>query len=213
MTLVVALTVPTIGLGQVTVQKNGIDVPENNVNVLYHTTFRVVAEEFRLRDASDVRVPVTLVLGDSRDGVVGDETNQAFTIYMSRWGETMFATSVSRIALQHLLSRERKARIVRESLRRANLVVPVSIGALSPSVTRQFDSPGTDIAPASPRAAINPVARCFSPFPLSCRRRGSASIPRFLPNRTSVRSLRAGSLLNLNQKTNGLRLPRDSELK
>jgi hypothetical protein len=164
MTLAVALAVPTIGLGQVTVQKNGIDVPENNVNVLYHATFRVVAEEFGLRKAPEMQVPVTLVLGDSRGGVVGDETSQVFIIYISRWDETMFATSVSRIALQHLLSRARKAHIVRESLRRANLVVPVSIGALSPSVTRQFDSPGTDFAPASPRAAINSAARC-SPLP------------------------------------------------
>jgi hypothetical protein len=95
--------------------------------ILFEVTCRVVAEEFHLSRASEVRVPVTVVLGESRDGVVGDETNQVFTVYMSRWDETMFVTSVSRIALQHLLSRDRKARIVRESLQRASLVAPVPV--------------------------------------------------------------------------------------
>jgi hypothetical protein len=155
--------------GQVSVHAlPGFEPPMEKVTVLFETTCRVVAEEFHLHDASDGRVPITLVLGEAREGVVGDETNQVFTVYLPRWDETMFATAVSRIALQHLLSRDRKTRIVRESLRRANLAAPVSISALRTSGTRQSDSRTTDLAPTSPRAALNPAARCFSaasPFP------------------------------------------------
>ena len=160
-----ALAVSTAGLGQVTVQPKGLAVPESKVNVLYGTTFRVVAEEFRLRDASEIRVPVTLVLGEGRDGVVGDESNQVFTIYMSRWDEAMFATAVSRIALQHLLSQDRKARIVRESLRRAHLVAPVSADSLTSASRRDLPEP----APPLPRAPLHPARQCLfsaaSPFP------------------------------------------------
>lgn len=119
-------------VGQVQVHaRAGFDVPPDEVNRLFNITFRVVAEEFHLGDGSEIRVPVTLVLGEPRDGVVGDETTRVFTIYMSRWNETMFATSVSRIALQHLLSQDRKARIVRESLRRAHIIAPVALEVLA----------------------------------------------------------------------------------
>jgi hypothetical protein len=152
--------------GQVRIQAHpGMEVSEERVTLLFNVTCRVVAEEFRMRDASDIRVPVTLVLGESRDGVVGDETNQVFTIYMSRWDETMFATSVSRIALQHLLSRERKARIVGESLRRVHLVAPISADSLSISGQRHPPEP----APSLPRASLHPARPCLSsaasPFP------------------------------------------------
>jgi hypothetical protein len=122
-----AVLLSTSARGQVRLESHaGIEAPKERAAILFEVTCRVVAEEFHLRDASEVRVPVTLVLGESREGVVGDETNQVFTIYMPRWDETMFVTSVSRIALQHLLSRDRKARIVSESLQRANLIAPIS---------------------------------------------------------------------------------------
>ncbi|MBZ5657888.1 MAG: hypothetical protein LAO56_21720 [Acidobacteriia bacterium] len=117
--------------GQVRIQSHpGMDVPREKVSLLFNVTCRVVAEEFRLGDASELRVPDNLVLGEARDGVMGDETEQVFAIYMSPWDETMFATAVSRIALQHLVSRDRKARIVGESLRRAHRIAPISKDAL-----------------------------------------------------------------------------------
>jgi hypothetical protein len=156
--------------GQVQVQSHpGIDVPKGLVNHLFNMTCRVVAEEFRLGDASEVQVPVTLIVGESRDGLVGDETNQIFTIYMSRWDETMFPTAVSRIALQHLLSRDRKARIARESLRRAHLVAPISVDALAALEHRPPPSPSAPAATALPRALLNRALPCpsssASPFP------------------------------------------------
>jgi hypothetical protein len=161
-----AILLSQVVQGQLRIQvQPGLGVPQEKATLLFNVTCRVVAEEFRLRDASEVQVPVTLVLGANRDGVVGDETNQVFTVYMSRWDDTLFATSVSRIALQHLLSRDRKARIVRESLRRASLAAPISAAALRPSATSQ--SQRNDFAPTSPCADVNPDARCFPRIPHS----------------------------------------------
>jgi hypothetical protein len=162
-TLVVAFFA-TFAEAQVQVRSRpGFDVSVEVVDRLFNMTCRVVAEEFRLGDASEVRVPITLVLGESRDGVVGDETTRVFTIYMSRWDETMFATSVSRIALQHLLSQDRKARIVRESLRRAHLVAPLSVDALEASTVQH--APRERAAIALPRALLNRALPCPSPSP------------------------------------------------
>lgn len=108
---------------------SGDPVSLQRATLLFNATARVVAEEFHLR-GTDLQIPITVVFTDERSGVVGDETTGIFTIYMPQWDDTLFATSVSRIALQHLLSSERKARIVRESLRRAGLAAPVSVSDL-----------------------------------------------------------------------------------
>jgi hypothetical protein len=119
-----------VGWAQVKIQSNGVDVPADKVNVLYNTTFHVVAEEFHLRDNADLRFPVTLVLGDSNERVLGDEVSKTYVIYMERWNEAKFALAASRIAVQHLVSEERKNRMVSEIVRRSDQVAPVSLQAL-----------------------------------------------------------------------------------
>jgi hypothetical protein len=118
-----------LGWAQITVEKHGAYVPDEKVNILYQTTFRVVAQEFRLRDSSDLRFPVTLVLGDPNERVLGDELNKVYVIYMERWDEAKFALAASRIAVQHLVSEERKNRIVHEILRRSNQIAPLPLPA------------------------------------------------------------------------------------
>jgi len=141
--------------------------------LLFNTTARVVAEEFHLR-TTDLQIPITVVFDDERSGVVGDETTGIFTIYMPRWDDTMFATSVSRIALQHLLSSERKARIVRESLRRAGLATPVSVSALGRD-RGNTDASSIQMPLISPRSAVNAdtcsASSATSPFPAARRDR------------------------------------------
>lgn len=121
--------VSTVALAQVTIQSNGTSVPEEKVNVLYQTTFRVVAQELHVRDVDDLRFPVTLVLGDANERVVGDEVLKVYTIYMERWDEAKFALAASRIAVQHLVSEERKRKIVSEILRRSTQIAPVPLQA------------------------------------------------------------------------------------
>lgn len=120
----------SIGWAQVKIQRNGVDVPEEKVNLLYNATFHVVAEEFRVHDNADLRFPVTLVLGDRNERVSGDEVNKTYVIYMDRWNEAKFALAASRIAVQHLVSEERKNRIVEQIVRRADQISPVALQAL-----------------------------------------------------------------------------------
>ena len=119
----------TPGSAQVVIVKNGVSVPEEKVQILFNITCRVVAEEFRLPEKSAARFPVTLVMGDPNERVLGDELNQVYFIYLNRWDDVQFATSASRLALQHMISKERKAKLVGDILQRAERVAPVSAQA------------------------------------------------------------------------------------
>jgi hypothetical protein len=120
-------TCATLSLrAQVTILNNGVAVPEKDVNLLFRTSCRVMTEEFHLDSACGVDFPVTLVLGDQNERVSGDELKQEYFIYMNQWNEAQFATSASRLILQHMVSRDRKTRIVAEILRRVNRMAPVS---------------------------------------------------------------------------------------
>jgi len=123
--LALALTT-SMSWAQVKIQSNGADVPEEKVSALYNATFHVVAQEFHLQDSSDLRFPVTLVLGDRNERVLGDEVSKVYVIYMNEWNEAKFALAASRIALQHLVSEDRKNRIVSDIVRRADYASHVS---------------------------------------------------------------------------------------
>jgi hypothetical protein len=109
----------------VTVVKNGAEVREEKVNLLFSAAGHVVAEEFRLSSASNGLFSITLVLGDPNERVIGDELDQVYFIYMNHWDDAQFATSASRLAMQHMVSQERKTKMVAEILRRANRAGPV----------------------------------------------------------------------------------------
>jgi len=115
---------------QVPVVRNGVDIHDEKVSLLFIAACHVVAEEFRLSRPSDALFPVTLVLGDPNERVIGDELHQVYFIYMNRWDEAQFATSASRLAMQHMVSEERKTKMVTEILRRANRVGAVSVDEL-----------------------------------------------------------------------------------
>lgn len=123
---------------QVTVVKNGSQVDEAKVRVLFNTACRVVAEEFHIPNPTDAQFRVTLILGDAKDTVIGDELHKTYSIYMQRWDEVQFATSASRLAMQHMVSQDRKTRMVAEILRRARATETVSYESLS---TRQSFRP------------------------------------------------------------------------
>jgi len=116
---------------QVTILKNGAAVPEEDVQLVFRTSCRVMTEEFHLDNACDGDFPITLILGDRNERVSGDELKQEYFIYMNQWNEAQFATSASRLILQHMVSRDRKTRIVAEILRRVNRMAPVSQDELS----------------------------------------------------------------------------------
>jgi hypothetical protein len=119
----------------VTVVKNGAEVHEEKVNLLFSAACHVVAEEFRPGSVSDglFPFPITLVLGDPNERVIGDELHQLYFNYMDHWDDAQFATSASRLAMQHMVSQERKTKMVAEILRRANHAGPVSVNQLQGS--------------------------------------------------------------------------------
>src|SRR5882672_7705475 len=119
-----------LGAAQVTVVKNGADVREEKVSLLFTAACHVVGEEFHLSNASDGLFPITPVLGDPNERVIGDELHQVYFIYMNRWDEVQFATSAGRLAMQHMVSRERKTKMVAEILRRANRADSISVEEL-----------------------------------------------------------------------------------
>jgi hypothetical protein len=121
---------PSFTRAQVTVVHNGVQVDEAKVKVLFNTACRVVTEEFHLPGPVDALFRVTLVLGDANDTVIGDELHKTYFIYMQRWDEVQFATAASRLALQHMVSQDRKTKIVEEILRRSALMEPVPYAAL-----------------------------------------------------------------------------------
>ena len=84
-TLFIGAIVPLCA--QVTIQKNGVAVPEGQVEILFRTSCRVMAEEFHLDNACVADFPVTLGLGDLNERVSGDELNQVYFIYMNQWNE------------------------------------------------------------------------------------------------------------------------------
>ena len=146
--------------GQVRVQAPpGVKLERETISVLIDASCRVVSEELGLPNASDVRVPITLNLEGGDKVVVGNETNGVFTIYLSRWDETQFGSAVSCIALQHLLSRDRKARIVCESLHYAHRASPVISGLTTGG--RGHTSSGPDSGTLSHDASFPSEERRF----------------------------------------------------
>jgi hypothetical protein len=89
-----------------------------------------------MRDGSQVIFPVTLVLGDRNQRYVADEVHQQYSIYMDNWNDTQFAVSATRLAIQHLVSKERREQLVGEILRRTNRVTPIALGDLHPAGIR-----------------------------------------------------------------------------
>jgi hypothetical protein len=75
---------PSFTRAQVTVVRNGVQVDEAKVRVLFNTACRVVAEEFHLPNPGDTLFRVTLVLGDAKDTVIGDELHKTYAGFAGR---------------------------------------------------------------------------------------------------------------------------------
>ena len=117
-------------LAQVTIRNpEHLEVPEQKVGILLHTTCQVVAREFHLPE-KDVEFRLVLVLGDPNEHYTSDEEHQLYTLYLYRWNEPQFATSAMRLAIQHMVTQSIRDKLVKEILKRSNGMTPVSIKAL-----------------------------------------------------------------------------------
>jgi hypothetical protein len=125
------LMASSFGLGQVTIKNpKHLEVPEDRVRVLFGTACRTVAEEFNIRDSSELETPFTLVLGEPYQHFQVDEENHVYTIYLDTWEETQFATYALRLAVQRMVPKERRKIMVLKILKRSNEISPVAANQL-----------------------------------------------------------------------------------
>jgi hypothetical protein len=106
-----------------------LSVPDNKPQVLFRMACQQVADEFHIVDPAKLQFPVTVVLGEA-SRYTADEETQAYTIYLERWDDVRFVSSVVMLAAHRLVTRERYKKMVLEILRRADQVTPVQLADL-----------------------------------------------------------------------------------
>ncbi len=107
-----------------------LDYPEAKAKVLLSTACRVVAEEFHVQNQSEVEYPMTLVLGVKDEHWTENEESHTYTLYLNDWHEAKFAVAAMRLALQRLITRDRRERLMKEILRRSDQIAPVAASKL-----------------------------------------------------------------------------------
>jgi hypothetical protein len=103
-----------------------LEVPEEKAGILLRTACEVVAGEFQVSDASDLRFRLTLVLGEFEEHYTADEATRSYTLYLTDWNEFKFATLAMRLCVHQLPTRRRESRLVNEILRRSDEISPIS---------------------------------------------------------------------------------------
>jgi hypothetical protein len=121
----------SLSMAQLTVENpKHLDFPEAKAKVLLSTACRVVAEEFHAHNPSEVEYPLTLVLGVKDEHWTEDEEAHAYILYLDDWNETKFAVAAMKLALQRLITQDRRKRLVREILWRSEQTAPVAASKL-----------------------------------------------------------------------------------
>jgi hypothetical protein len=102
-----------------------LDMPEQRAEIIYRTTFRVIAETFDTETPESF--PITLELGDRDEHYNADEDAGIHEIHLALWDEKKFAISVMRLVLEHLVDRDCRNVLVSEILTRTNVIAPVEV--------------------------------------------------------------------------------------
>lgn len=121
-----------------------LSVSEEKARLILNTAYRVVAEQFKIRDFASDEQKLTLVLGETNERYEEQSSGKACTVYLNQWDEEKFAVAAMRHAVYRLAHGQRMNRMIGEVLRRANLAAPVSIDTLR---RQHIDAP---LAPANP---------------------------------------------------------------
>lgn len=117
-------------LAQVTIKNpQHLDVPEQKVQILFHTTCQVVAREFHMPQ-EELEFPLILVLGDPNERYTSDEEHRLYTVYLFHWNQSQFVASSMRLALQHMVTERLRDRLVKEILERSNGIDTVPVSSL-----------------------------------------------------------------------------------
>jgi len=89
-------------------------VPEQQAQVLFLTTNRVVEAEFHAPGTLENTFRMRLVLGEKAERFTIDDPSGNGTIYLEKWNEGRFAVAAMRLAVQHLLGPDRQKRMLEE---------------------------------------------------------------------------------------------------
>jgi len=111
---------------QLTIQNKGdLGVPSDRAQVIFSTACRVVREEFHLPGAELHQFRLTLVVGSLEDRYEDDHDAGIYRIYLKKWDEKKFAVGVLRLAVEGMISRHERDRLVWQILTRSNAIGPV----------------------------------------------------------------------------------------
>ena len=134
------LATSSVGSAQLTINNpKHLELPEQRARILLIEACRVVANEFHVRDFSEIEYPLILVLGEKDEGY-GIDSEGKITLYLQQWSETKFVDAATRLAVQALANRKRMQRLTKDILRRSDRILPVPQEALRG--TDRFPRPG-----------------------------------------------------------------------
>jgi hypothetical protein len=126
--LLFLLTTFTLCRAQVAIENQGLlPVPTARAQAIFGVACRAVAEEFHLKHAHQITFPLTLVLGSPEDRYEDDHDAGVYRLYLKTWDDKKFAVGVMRLALQNMINRQQRDRLVWQILTRADAISPVSL--------------------------------------------------------------------------------------
>jgi|KBSMisStaDraftv2_1062788.scaffolds.fasta_scaffold669310_2 hypothetical protein len=100
---------------------------DERARIIFKTACRVVEEEFHLKRTALSEFPLTLVLGSSEDQYQDNHDAGIYRIELKSWDEKKFAVGVIRLAIERMVSRDVRDRLVRQILTRSNAISPLSV--------------------------------------------------------------------------------------
>lgn len=103
-----------------------LPVPEEKAQVIFSAACRVVAEQFHVPH-SHLAFPVVLVLGEQSQRYTADEETGTYTVYLRQWDPVQFADSAMRLAVQRLVPRQLRNRMLTAILDRSREIAPISV--------------------------------------------------------------------------------------
>ena len=102
-----------------------LDFPQERAQVIFATTCRVVAREFHVNPAEFTKFPVVLELGSQTEAYLDDHDQGIYRLKLTNWDENKFAVGGIRLAIQKMVTTDRRNRLLGEIIARANLISPV----------------------------------------------------------------------------------------
>ena len=117
-----------LGRAQLRVEnEQGLDFPQERAQTIFATTCRVVAKEFHVSPAEFAKFPLVLELGSQTEAYLDDHDHEIYRLQLAKWDENKFAVGVIRLAIQKMITAERRNRLLAEIIARTDLISPVNV--------------------------------------------------------------------------------------